>query len=154
MIRDYPLSASTSSTSAATSSSTAADSPFPTSIALDSPSLSAQLSSSTSSSFFAPEGSNSVTARQRPLPPPPNGSAREEKEGASGADDNAQRAAAEAEREAWRLSEARLRLRRQVDEMPRVGALLTLDVKGNDLRVRFLPSIFSSLSFRLRVEGC
>lgn len=45
-------------------------------------------------------------------------------------------AAAEREREAWRNSEARNKLRKQIEELPRTGSLLTLDVKGNDIRVR------------------
>lgn len=44
-------------------------------------------------------------------------------------------AAAEREREAWRNSEARNKLRKQIEELPRTGSLLTLDVKGNDIRV-------------------
>ncbi|GAA5879576.1 hypothetical protein JCM16303_003257 [Sporobolomyces ruberrimus] len=41
---------------------------------------------------------------------------------------------AQAEREAWKADELRMRLKRQIGELPRVGSLLTLDVKGNDLR--------------------
>ena len=45
-------------------------------------------------------------------------------------------AAAQAERDAWRKSEARTKLRKQIDELPRTGSLLTLDVKSNDIRDR------------------
>ncbi|GAA5984226.1 hypothetical protein JCM5350_002871 [Sporobolomyces pararoseus] len=41
---------------------------------------------------------------------------------------------AQAEREAWKADELRMRLKKQIAELPRVGSLLTLDVKGNDLR--------------------
>ncbi|GAA5913008.1 uncharacterized protein JCM6883_000487 [Sporobolomyces salmoneus] len=41
---------------------------------------------------------------------------------------------AQAEREAWKADELRLRLKKQIAELPRIGSLLTLDVKGNDLR--------------------
>lgn len=44
-------------------------------------------------------------------------------------------AAALAEREAWQNSEIRNKLKKQIDELPRTGSLLTLDVKGNDIRV-------------------
>lgn len=43
--------------------------------------------------------------------------------------------AAQAEREAWKADEVRMRLKQQIADLPRVGSLLTLDVKGNDLRV-------------------
>lgn len=39
------------------------------------------------------------------------------------------------EREAWMRSEARNKLKKQIDDLPRSGSLLTLDVKGNDLKV-------------------
>lgn len=38
--------------------------------------------------------------------------------------------------ERWQPSEVRSRLQKQIDSMPRVGSLLTLDIKGNDIRVR------------------
>jgi protein phosphatase 1 regulatory subunit 37 len=138
MIRDYPLTSTSSSASsdmASTLSASSLNGHGPSSVALDSPSLSAQLGMSTSSSFFAPEGSNSVTARQRPLPPPPPSAAI----GTNGVvgDEGGEDGKQQAEKEAWSLSQARLKLQRQVEELPRVGALLTLDVKGNDLRVRF-----------------
>ncbi|GAA6018758.1 hypothetical protein JCM11491_003437 [Sporobolomyces phaffii] len=41
---------------------------------------------------------------------------------------------AQAEREVWKADELRLRLKKQIAELPRVGSLLTLDVKQNDLR--------------------
>ncbi|GAA5929164.1 uncharacterized protein JCM15063_004071 [Sporobolomyces koalae] len=41
---------------------------------------------------------------------------------------------ARAEREAWKADELRVRLKRQIAELPRIGSLLTLDVKANDLR--------------------
>lgn len=43
--------------------------------------------------------------------------------------------AAQAEREAWKADELRMRLKQQIADLPRIGSLLTLDVKGNDLRV-------------------
>lgn len=49
-------------------------------------------------------------------------------------------AAAQAERESWKNSEARTKLKKQISELPRTGNLLTLDVKDNEIRVRFLPS--------------
>lgn len=42
--------------------------------------------------------------------------------------------AASVEKETKRAAEARQRLRKQIDPLPRVGALLTLDVKSNDIR--------------------
>lgn len=44
--------------------------------------------------------------------------------------------AAQLERKTWQNSEARTKLKRQIDELPRTGSLLTLDVKDNDIRVR------------------
>ncbi|GAA5839102.1 hypothetical protein JCM11251_003677 [Rhodosporidiobolus azoricus] len=166
LIRDYPLSSSTTSTSAATSttSTLASDggpflvAPWAFSLnnggggaihpALESP---ASITSSSQPFFSSTESGNSVTARQRPLPPPPSSSsATTQATGhdspgslpSSASEDEAggilverpSNPQAQAEMEAWRLSEARMRLRRQVDELPRVGALLTLDVKGNDIR--------------------
>jgi hypothetical protein len=48
---------------------------------------------------------------------------------------------AQAEREAWKADELRMRLKRQIGELPRVGSLLTLDVKGNDLRASTLQAV-------------
>jgi len=45
--------------------------------------------------------------------------------------------AAQAEREAWKADELRMRLKQQIADLPRIGSLLTLDVKGNDLRVSY-----------------
>lgn len=45
------------------------------------------------------------------------------------------RARVAAEREQWQNSEVRAKLRRQIEELPRTGSLLTLDVKGNEIRV-------------------
>ncbi|BGP40717.1 hypothetical protein JCM10449v2_004679 [Rhodotorula kratochvilovae] len=117
LIRDYPLSSDPSSTFTSSSTSPLAAS------ALFTP------SDSPASSPFAFEPTNSVSARQhRPLPPAPATSA-----GVT-AEEDAEAPSALAEREAWRLSEARTRLRKQLDGLPRIGALLTLDVKGNDIR--------------------
>lgn len=44
-------------------------------------------------------------------------------------------AVAQAEKDTWQNSEARNRLKRQIEELPRTGSLLTLDIKGNDIRV-------------------
>jgi len=41
---------------------------------------------------------------------------------------------AQAEREAWLNSNAHSRMREQIEQLPRTGSLLTLDVKGNDIR--------------------
>ncbi|GAA6008783.1 hypothetical protein JCM10207_001723 [Rhodosporidiobolus poonsookiae] len=127
VIRDYPL---------------ANEPSFPSSgsPALDSPALFP--SSYNGPSPFGFEVTNSVTARQRALPPPPSSLSNGTEPSASSSSDDDDATIverptnehAQAEREAWRLSEARSRLRKQVDELPRVGALLTLDVKGNDLR--------------------
>ncbi|GAA5851687.1 hypothetical protein JCM8547_001173 [Rhodosporidiobolus lusitaniae] len=140
LIRDYPISSSSTSSFSSTSFSAA----------LDSPSLASSNGGGGGGLFDRNhhESTNSVTARQRPLPPPPPSSASsttlvnghhddDYPSSSSSEDDGRSRPsnpAAQAEREAWRLSEARVRLRRQVEELPRVGALLTLDVKGNDLR--------------------
>lgn len=50
-----------------------------------------------------------------------------------------------AEREAWKNSDAHTKLKRQIDELPRTGSLLTLDVKGNDIRVSL--TVVSSVSW-------
>ncbi|KAL8292378.1 hypothetical protein RQP46_001844 [Phenoliferia psychrophenolica] len=98
----------------------------------DAPSLPSSPVAATSSSG-AFESSNSVTARQtlqapyvRKTPAAPSSPRASSPEGGV--------AAAHAEREAWKNSEARNRLRRQIEELPRTGSLLTLDVKGNDIR--------------------
>lgn len=39
------------------------------------------------------------------------------------------------EREAMRHAEHKLRLTKQIEALPRIGNLLTLDVRGNDIRV-------------------
>jgi len=52
---------------------------------------------------------------------------------------------AQAEREAWKADELRMRLKKQIAELPRVGSLLTLDVKGNDLRVREAASVSETM---------
>ncbi|GAA5981633.1 hypothetical protein JCM11641_003924 [Rhodosporidiobolus odoratus] len=134
MIRDYPLFSNSSSTTTAVSDS------LPSHSTVSSPSLwgftnggsstpsSASYEQPPSSFPFDPHSANSVTARQRPLPPPPPAS------GGREAEEERQDGPAAAEREAWRLSEAKVRLKKQVEEFPRVGALLTLDVKGNDIR--------------------
>lgn len=144
MIRDYPLFSNSSSTTTAVSDS------LPSHSTVSSPSLwgftnggsstpsSASYEQPPSSFPFDSHSANSVTARQRPLPPPPPAS------GGREAEEERQDGPAAAEREAWRLSEAKVRLKRQVEELPRVGALLTLDVKGNDIRVRS-DAIFLSL---------
>ena len=55
----------------------------------------------------------------------------------AGADELAVRGVGE--REQWQNSEARAKLRKQIEELPRTGSLLTLDVKGNDIRVSTRP---------------
>ncbi|KAK4703652.1 protein phosphatase 1 regulatory subunit 37, partial [Phenoliferia sp. Uapishka_3] len=95
------------------------------------------------------ESSNSVTARQTlqapyvrktPASPKPGGSPRPSSPVPQKGDEESKdtpapgAAAAQAEREAWKNSEARNRLRKQIEELPRTGSLLTLDVKGNDIR--------------------
>lgn len=54
---------------------------------------------------------------------------------AEGPEEEGTRARAAAERDAWQNSEARHKLRKQIEELPRTGSLLTLDIKGNDIRV-------------------
>ncbi|KAM0745905.1 RNI-like protein [Meredithblackwellia eburnea MCA 4105] len=95
--------------------------------------------------FF--EASNSVTARQTlqapyvrrtPLPTPAPiavsapSAVEEVKEAAEGKQPSS--TAAQVELDAWKNSEARNRLRKQIEELPRTGSLLTLDVKGNDIK--------------------
>ncbi|KAI5474358.1 leucine-rich repeat containing protein 68 [Pseudohyphozyma bogoriensis] len=86
------------------------------------------------------EPGNSVTARQALQAPyvrkgttSPNLS-RSTSPHPPGDGDASMAGAAQAEKEAWANSEARNKLKKQIDELPRTGSLLTLDVKGNDLR--------------------
>lgn len=131
IIRDYPVSSDPSS---AFSPSPASATPF--SASLFGHSNGSNDSLSTASPAF--EAGNSVTARQqhrdsdggrhRPSSSTTLLSAELQ--------DGQERPTAMTEREVFRLSEARARLRKQIDGLPRIGALLTLDVKGNDIRVR------------------
>ncbi|GAA5942946.1 hypothetical protein JCM1841_003610 [Sporobolomyces salmonicolor] len=134
MIRDFPLSADSP-----------ASPPLPSSSSVHSSASSSPFSSMYPShhtsvdpvapSAFSFEAGNSVTARQgfqsRPLPPPEDDDAASSVEGHV---DKPSNPAAQAERDAWRGDEMRMRLKRRIDDLPRVGALLTLDVKGNDIR--------------------
>ncbi|KAK4048240.1 hypothetical protein OIV83_004945 [Microbotryomycetes sp. JL201] len=61
-----------------------------------------------------------------PVPPPPSPPKDSDTEARNGVN--------EKDRELQTHSEARNRLRKQIDELPRTGSLLTLDVKGNDIR--------------------
>ncbi|GJN91076.1 hypothetical protein Rhopal_004091-T1 [Rhodotorula paludigena] len=137
IIRDYPLSSDPSSTFST--------SPFASS-SLFQPSNGSNSSDTASISSFSFEANNSVTARQhrhdqsstlptdrnhRALADAPRRGAADE---LNGAEQHDAPHSAHAEREAWRLSEARVRLRKQLDALPRIGNLLTLDVKGNDIR--------------------
>lgn len=85
------------------------------------------------------EPGNSVTARQALQAPyvrkSGTGSPRSGSPVSAGEGEEGMGAAAQAERDAWRNSEARTKLRKQIDELPRTGSLLTLDVKSNDIRV-------------------
>lgn len=88
------------------------------------------------------ESSNSVTARQSgfprqaPLKSEPDGgfAGEEAEEDSPFGPEKRSLIARSVEREAQKAAEARQRLRKQIDPLPRVGALLTLDVKSNDLR--------------------
>lgn len=115
MIRDYPV---------------AATDHHSTSAQLDSLLLSNPSPLASSSPQF--ESGNTVTARlalQAPYvrkrePSPVRDAEQNEKEREAAA--------------AWaQSSEARNKLRRQIEELPRTGSLLTLDVKGNDIKVRW-----------------
>ncbi|KAK4057235.1 hypothetical protein OIO90_001730 [Microbotryomycetes sp. JL221] len=135
MIRDYPL--------ASDPASVFADSSAPLSPVPD------RNGTSTERMLYPSASGNSVTARHAlsspfarrtasptpdsstvssPIasPPPPPVPLKDTDRYREGQDDK--------ERELWHQSEARLRLRRQIDELPRTGSLLTLDVKGNDIR--------------------
>lgn len=131
IIRDYPVSSDPSS---AFSPSPASNAPLSASLFGHSNGSSESLSTATP----AFKAGNSVTARQQH---------RDSDSGrhrasltatllSSESQDVPERPTAMTEREVWRLSEARARLRKQIDGLPRIGALLTLDVKGNDIRVR------------------
>lgn len=115
MIRDYPLPtdahhdpASTSELLAATTASSLAPSTPPP-------------------ANNASSSSNSVSARQSLQAPYVRKSA---SPGSEGGEKEQQ-----LQREAWQNSEASLKLRKQIEELPRTGSLLTLDVKGNEIRV-------------------
>lgn len=137
MIRDYPL---------------ATDQPSSSVESILSPSLSHQ------ASF---EAGNTVTARQalqapyvrksasREGSPVPSAARSTASIHTKGEDSTAVGAAAAlAEREAWQKSEVRNKLKKQIEELPRCGSLLTLDVKGNDIRVRPIPiCLFSFQGF-------
>lgn len=138
MMRDYPL--STDASAAALNAS------------LNSPSLTSPtifrngFSHGTSDVSSSPEpavseGRNSVTAHRRHLfkpleqhlshlPRPNSPSA-----GHLLSEDSGRNSPVPSDREVNRMTEARTKLRKQLDGLPRFGALLTLDVKGNDLRV-------------------
>lgn len=120
MIRDYPVSTDHLETSSVYS---------PTSTSTSLP---------TASSPSQPiESGNSITARQTSgllINLPAEGSVINAK---TAEELSAAAIAAEKEREAWKNSEARNKLMKQIDELPRTGSLLTLDVKGNDIRVSY-----------------
>ncbi|GAA6058925.1 hypothetical protein JCM10212_002877 [Sporobolomyces blumeae] len=127
MIRDFPL--STELPASQPLSSSRSTSPMRGSL-LDSPPVHRQ-----SNPF---EGGNSVSVRQgftrtdHQARYSSRGGERGGEEGVASA--NVAFAAAQAERDALKADELRVRLRRQIDALPRVGSLLTLDVKGNDIR--------------------
>ncbi|BGP25240.1 leucine-rich repeat containing protein 68 [Rhodotorula toruloides] len=129
IIRDYPVSSDPSS---AFAPSPASVTPFSASLFGHSNGSSDSLS--TGSPAF--EAGNSVTARQ--LHRDSDGGRHRASSSAtlvpSEPQEGQERPTAMTEREVWRLSEARARLRKQIDGLPRIGALLTLDVKGNDIR--------------------
>lgn len=136
LIRDYPLSSDPSSTYSVPSAI-----PFGSAASLEHKNGTANVSDSASTSSFSLEVTNSVSARQRDraLSAPPQPAVVP-----APVEQDPELVSALGEREAWRLSEARLRLRKQLDGLPRIGALLTLDVRGNDIRVR--PTPLSTLS--------
>lgn len=132
MIRDYPL---------------VTDPSLPEATLTPSTSIQAQLNG-----HFEP--GNSVTAREalqapyvrKPiiavsdLPSSPrkeNGDSLDETKGKEGEVESERSIAlaAQAERESWKNSEARTKLKKQISELPRTGNLLTLDVKDNEIRV-------------------
>ncbi|BGP00107.1 Phosducin domain-containing protein [Rhodotorula toruloides] len=129
IIRDYPVSSDPSS---AFSPSPASATPF--SASLFGHSNGSNDSLSTASPAF--EAGNSVTAR--PQHRDSDGGRHRPSSSttllSAELQDGQERPAAMTEREVFRLSEARARLRKQIDGLPRIGALLTLDVKGNDIR--------------------
>ncbi|BGO92036.1 hypothetical protein NBRC10512_001011 [Rhodotorula toruloides] len=129
IIRDYPVSSDPSS---AFSPSPASATPF--SASLFGQSNGSNDSLSTASPAF--EAGNSVTARQQHRDS--DGGRHRASSSATllapDSQDGQERPTAMTEREVFRLSEARARLRKQIDGLPRIGALLTLDVKGNDIR--------------------
>lgn len=100
------------------------------------------------------EPGNSVTARQalqvpyvrKPVISLSPTSSRPSTPAPISADLAPQAHSAHAEREAWANSEARNKLKRQIDELPRTGSLLTLDVKGNDIRVSFAFPLTTAIS--------
>lgn len=133
MIRDYPL---------------ATDPTLPEAVLSPSTSIQSQLNG-----HFEP--GNSVTAREALLAPyvrkpihalsdlpvaSTNGVSLDNERKAKEKDDSVESersitAAAQAERESWKNSEARTKLKKQISELPRTGNLLTLDVKDNEIRV-------------------
>ncbi|GAA5885556.1 hypothetical protein JCM3774_002989 [Rhodotorula dairenensis] len=142
MMRDYPL----STESAASTLSSALNSP-----ALSSPTIFRNGFSNGTGTAESPapeppaagnEGRNSLTAHRRHLFKPlenglPHlvaGKTEPSKEPGEESSEGRQSPMPPSDREMWRMSEARSRLRKQIDALPRFGALLTLDVKGNDLR--------------------
>lgn len=149
MMRDYPL--STDPTSAISSG---LNSP-----ALNSPTIfrngfsngtTAPDTTTSESPAAATEGRNSLTAHRRHLFKPleeglhtlvagkvatTETDYQHHRENGEIANEGRQSPAPSGDPEMWRMSEARTRLRKQIDALPRFGALLTLDVKGNDLRV-------------------
>ncbi|GAA5987902.1 hypothetical protein JCM10908_007265 [Rhodotorula pacifica] len=152
IMRDYPLSTEAPSTALSTS---ALNSP-----ALSSPTIfrngfsngtaaGSTNGPTTQSDPPASEGRNSVTAHRRHLFQPlenglpllhaggkhgplPRTEAKEN--GTEQQRGDGGQSPVPSDREMWRMSEARSRLRKQIDALPRFGNLLTLDVKGNDLR--------------------
>lgn len=150
MMRDYPL-----STDPASAISSALNSP-----ALSSPTIfrngfsngTTAADATTSESPAATEGRNSLTAHRRHLFKPLEEGLHtlvadkaaaattatevehHHRENGEVSNEGRQSPASTGDPETWRMSEARARLRRQIDALPRFGALLTLDVKGNELR--------------------
>lgn len=60
----------------------------------------------------------------------------------------------QAERDAWKNSNARNKLKKQIDELPRTGSLLTLDVKGNDIKASSLSRLlFVSCPYSHSIVG-
>lgn len=151
MMRDYPLSTDPASAISSALNSPAHSSPTIFRNGFSNGTTAAD--ATTSESPAATEGRNSLTAHRRHLFKPLEEGLHtlvadkaaaattatevehHHRENGEVSNEGRQSPASTGDPETWRMSEARARLRRQIDALPRFGALLTLDVKGNELRV-------------------